>query len=247
MALWTPAFRGNELRVWLRGDFISGVTDGGAVASWPDGSVYGKNAVQATSENQPSYKASAINSLPAVEFSAADQYLQITSMGWSKPITIMAVVQATGGSPSANATILSAGTGIIMRVIDGTGSGVNDWVIVGNATLEYGTDAYDTNPHLHVGIWDGSSSLGAFNGTSVTGDSGSTGPNATLTIGNASNAVSMYLAELVIFFSHVSTTIQQQWEGYAAHRYGLTANLPGDHPYKSAAPVVTGSSGSGVV
>jgi hypothetical protein len=34
----------------------------------------------------------------------------------------------------------------------------------------------------------------------------------------------------------LSTTDRQKLEGYLAHKWGLAANLPADHPYKSAAP-----------
>jgi hypothetical protein len=46
------------------------------------------------------------------------------------------------------------------------------------------------------------------------------------------------IGEIVILSSLPSTTLRQQMEGYLAHRWGLTGNLPAGHPYKSAPPYV---------
>jgi hypothetical protein len=44
------------------------------------------------------------------------------------------------------------------------------------------------------------------------------------------------IAEIVIFNSSLGTTDRQKMEGYLAWKWGLEANLPVGHPYKSAAP-----------
>jgi hypothetical protein len=46
------------------------------------------------------------------------------------------------------------------------------------------------------------------------------------------------LAEALILEGSVSPADRQRIEGYLAHKWGLTANLPNDHPYKTAAPTV---------
>ena len=45
-----------------------------------------------------------------------------------------------------------------------------------------------------------------------------------------------YIAEIVVIQSVPSTNLRQQIEGYLAHKWGLTANLPSDHPYKNTPP-----------
>ena len=45
------------------------------------------------------------------------------------------------------------------------------------------------------------------------------------------------IAEIVVTPSMLSPTDRQRIEGYLAHKWGLTANLPADHPYKTAVPV----------
>ena len=44
------------------------------------------------------------------------------------------------------------------------------------------------------------------------------------------------IAEMVIVSGAVSTLNRQKLEGYLAHKWGLTANLPADHPYKTVGP-----------
>ena len=43
-------------------------------------------------------------------------------------------------------------------------------------------------------------------------------------------------AEIVVSSTLLSTANRQKLEGYLAHKWGLTANLPADHPYKTNAP-----------
>ena len=43
-------------------------------------------------------------------------------------------------------------------------------------------------------------------------------------------------SEVLFFASDLPTADRQKVEGYLAHKWNLAGNLPGDHPYKSAAP-----------
>jgi hypothetical protein len=43
-------------------------------------------------------------------------------------------------------------------------------------------------------------------------------------------------AEVIVTSTLLSTLNRQKTEGYLAHKWGLTANLPSDHPYKTNAP-----------
>jgi hypothetical protein len=63
----------------------------------------------------------------------------------------------------------------------------------------------------------------------------------TLQIGAAgNNAVPMtgFISEVVIAASIASTDTRQRIEGYLAHKWGLTANLPNDHPYRWMPPTL---------
>ena len=55
-------------------------------------------------------------------------------------------------------------------------------------------------------------------------------------LGNNVAPLAGSLAEFVIVSGVVSSTTRQKLEGYLAHKWGLTANLPSDHPYKTVGP-----------
>jgi uncharacterized protein YjdB len=54
--------------------------------------------------------------------------------------------------------------------------------------------------------------------------------------GNGTEYWSGPIAEVVVLSQTMTTADRQRVEGYLAHKWGLTANLPADHPYKNAAP-----------
>ena len=49
--------------------------------------------------------------------------------------------------------------------------------------------------------------------------------------------ISSDLAEVIVASSILPVATAEKLEGYLAHKWGLTANLPADHPYKTAVPV----------
>ena len=56
---------------------------------------------------------------------------------------------------------------------------------------------------------------------------------------NASAGATLHLTGKigdVIFVNGVSATDRQRVEGYLAHKWGLTANLPSDHPFRNQPP-----------
>jgi hypothetical protein len=64
-------------------------------------------------------------------------------------------------------------------------------------------------------------------------------PTFILQVGAAGNNVAPLtgsLAEFVIVSGVVSSITRQKLEGYLAHKWGLEANLPNDHPYKTTGP-----------
>ncbi|QTP86363.1 hypothetical protein SSRP02_p007 [Synechococcus phage S-SRP02] len=66
--------------------------------------------------------------------------------------------------------------------------------------------------------------------------SSATAPQFALRLGNDTASMTGYWAELVVTSSLLSVGIHQRIEGYLAHKWGLTANLPSNHPYKTVGP-----------
>jgi len=47
-----------------------------------------------------------------------------------------------------------------------------------------------------------------------------------------------YIFEVIVIEDGADTALSQIIEGYLAHKWGLAAYLPTDHPYKSTAPTI---------
>ena len=64
--------------------------------------------------------------------------------------------------------------------------------------------------------------------------------NAPIAIGSHVDDTNSYaeleVAELVAFDTAVSNSEREKMEGYLAHKYGLTADLPAGHTYKTTPP-----------
>lgn len=67
------------LELWLDAEAITGLSDGAAVATWPDSSGNGRNVTQATGSLQPLWKQSIANGRPAVRFDGVDDVLAAAS------------------------------------------------------------------------------------------------------------------------------------------------------------------------
>lgn len=78
--------------------------------------------------------------------------------------------------------------------------------------------------------------------TATTGFTSDTDASYQLAIGNfpsaTTGAANIDLASIVTDRSDIPDNDIDRLFGWAAHKYGLTANLPADHPYKTAAPTV---------
>lgn len=53
---------------------------------------------------------------------------------------------------------------------------------------------------------------------------------------NTTGNADVDIAAILLGNTALTTDDRQKLEGWAAHKYGLTANLPSDHPYKTAPP-----------
>ena len=157
---------------------------------------------------------------------------------------------SSGGSASPNTGSGGGGSGRIGtgagNVGGNGGSGVFILVVPNSGTIALRTDALSPVIASYTGAANGviSSWINGNNGTITT-----TGQNRTISgqgfaIGaewtgsaytNFTSVTSLY--EIVVM-SNVPTTVQrQQMEGYLAWKWGLQANLPASHPYKTYTPI----------
>jgi hypothetical protein len=230
--LWTPT--GTIL--WLKNDSTTGaVGNGNPVATWYDQSG-NSHDVTSSGTDRPTYETGILNGLPVVYFTAPNK-MQSGSFTLNQPTTAFIVCNYVGiYSNDYWLDGLSLFTLILGQYAATNTLGMysGSWLSkTGNVLTSYG---------VFGGIYNGSSSLISFNGSTATGNPG-TGNAGGLTVGQAQNGNSPLtggVGEIVIYNSAVSTNLRTCIEGYLAWKWGLQADLPGGHAYASAAPT-TGS------
>lgn len=235
MPLWTPAALGSNLRFWLQADALT-LDDDDPVASWTDSTANGLHAANATADDQPSFQTNEINGLPVVRFDGTSDDLSITSLGLSKPCTIALLIRIVEAVPSNGDRLFQAGNSLSAVV---GGSGVNDFRTGTTPNFQYSTDTLDTDPHVHVISFAGTgNSTGSFDGVAATGDAGTAAPGTTMILASTGTAgfLQADYGEIMGINGAISTGERHQLEGYLAHKWGIEANLPGDHPYLTTAP-----------
>ena len=234
MALWTPAEITTEL--WLDADDSSTITlNGSNVSQWDDKSGNIKHAEQGTASLQPPYDSA--NGL--IDFTTGDHILisphQID-------INNVAVISVAHGSFSyrrqgANGRfyygynrLRKGSTNISLTLSAGFSvcyaeSASNSFTVIGNGGEDSAT-AGDTNNATLANF-----PIGGGNQLSTN-----------------SSVIDFYanckVKEVIVFSSLPTTEVRQKVEGYLAHKWGLAANLPAGHPYKSAAPTSPTASGN---
>jgi hypothetical protein len=239
--LWTPAKISTAL--WLDAADSSTITlNGSNVSQWNDKSGNNRHATQSTAADQPIYLTANQNGLNVVGFDLDFMnYPNISSTGTYSSSTFV-VHKRTGLGNTLYPPIVSLAynSGIYQYL---GGSGTNWGVYDGG--LRYSTELIGTDWKIVENIRDKtiSPALNFFysNGNAV----GSTALSLDNTynptyIGNdrVSQRSRMDIGEIVITLDVVSTINRQKIEGYLAHKWGLTANLPAGHPYKTTPPYV---------
>jgi hypothetical protein len=129
-------------------------------------------------------------------------------------------------------------------VVDGSTSISNSaWTIGTAAYTSTGSGSANTTSRVQMTV-DGadqtevvlafSGNLGTIqNGTAQLAVGSVAGTAGTLNSGPLTGAI----GEIIVTASVLSTLNRQKIEGYLAHKWGLTANLPSNHPYKVNVPV----------
>jgi hypothetical protein len=260
-SLWTPADITTAL--WLDASDASTMFDAtsggslvaadGAVARLQDKSGNANHATQSTSGSRPVRKVSVQNGLDVLRFDGANHWLS----GANTPLTSNAktIIAVTKSSNGTGGTIFQnragAGLALVVRALFiAATSFVSGDTVTNNVTVA--GDFSSLWQDFNIASWTQQSSNRAVfywnNGTSyaTTGipaneDAGAGYAIGVLRVTDSPNRIQFFpgdYCEIVILNSQATTDTRQRIEGYIAHKWGLTANLPNDHPYKTAAPTV---------
>ena len=236
---WTPALISTAL--WLDATDSSTITlNGSTVSEWRDKSGNSRHASQSTAANQPTYSATGFNSRPTIQFDGINDELNLVQFAQVSNQNIFAVVDTVN-------------LGTDYREFLGRTSGTAN-----NLTILLGGASNSRRPCVY---WNGDRALSAavqrkaiIRWSFATGSPASAltqvdgGPETTATftaseLTNWNNIcrspfqqADVDVSEIVMTPSTVSTLNRQKLEGYLAHKWGLTANLPSNHPYKVNPP-----------
>jgi hypothetical protein len=253
--LWTPAEISTVF--WLDAAESSTITISTGVSTWADRKGGGVNATQATGANQPSYSSTLFpGNLPGVLFDGSNDTLEISTTAMQNTTHGVYWVFARRGSGSGDNYRPSIG--ILASAGQGTDRGALHYIKTNNLGACY---PYYAGPNNHsydlssgtayandvaqvMAFQSNTTGWGVWrNGTLESTTNGIGTPNNTnvgysLSRQYTSARVSNLVFGEVIMVQSTDTTTRQLIEGYLAHKWGLTANLPANHPYKNSAPAV---------
>jgi hypothetical protein len=244
LALWLDA--ADESTLWADTSATTAATNNGLVARWDDKSGNARHATQAASGDRPTRTDSSINGLTALTF-ALDSLTTSYEPEDSTDFQILGVVDGNvttfdqasivGFSrnpsnfqgPALRQTDANVIIVLSRSKTDSTSLLINTTVTKANAfvfSFQRSSGAFrlwvdgadslnqaDTKDYDGHGVWN----IGAARADDVRPWEGK-------------------ISEIIIPQYSVSDSDRQKLEGYLAHKWGLTGNLPANHPYKSAPP-----------
>lgn len=242
---WSPSSLSPT--AWWDADAISGA-DGSSVNTWNDSS--GNNwFISRSSGTAPVLRHNSLNSLKTLEFggptSAAVMTVQNTSayvLAGATSASYFAVFILDADPPGGTTS-----TGHIMGANWGAGTPhlpfTDGTIYDGFATSARKTVGNPASSMTSARILNVDSASANFttrmDGTQIfnTGTNTVSLPTATRQVaGGSGNYLDGKIAEILVFNSVLAQADREKVEGYLAHKWGLTGNLPGAHPYKTNPP-----------
>jgi len=252
-ALWLDAADATTLFTTDSGSTLA--TNGSAVGRWNDKSGNSRNFIQATSGVRPTYTTAAQNSRNVVTVGLG-QLLTYSNGGLLSNVSggyIVVAGACTATSANEKIFIQTVGTnGLTTRIVLAKFTG-NQLRAAGRrldldafAAVDGSTNIGTAGLIVSASVNYSTTSLTSFrNGTQEAQSNSFQSSGSTLDGGNAAlfntviantNNFTGSMFEVIIGHSTPSTDTRQRIEGYLAHKWGLTANLPSDHPYKVTPP-----------
>jgi hypothetical protein len=245
VSLWTPAEL--TLAAWYDAVDTNTITaSSGAVSQWADKSGNSLHLGQGTATNRPATGAT-INSLNALDFTG----------------DLMTTASNPFGTTVSNAFVItvhkvdSLQNGVLFS-LTGTQANGNRWNGYapwgdGNMYFDCGGVSAPNRISTNYNVSAGNVVLSSFycstadnvqqvynNGSLLVGDSSGQAVNTVsnrICVGGADGGYQdTTLGEFIIIKGAVNAATRQKLEGYLAHKWGLAANLPAGHPYKSSPP-----------
>jgi len=225
---WTPAQISTAL--WLDGaDASTVLLNGSNVSQWNDKSGNNRNVGQNTAVNRPIYTTNAINGKNVLTWPSSTNSTGLTNVSLSafSPGRTFGVARWIGPTTFTTYNYLySYGFSSTDEVI---GNIASTSLFSGSLFMNGSSSATANVLGLMANVFIFASNRTAASGRTVV----SIG-----TDGGSDRGWQGLIAEVITTVSVPDTITKQLVEGYLAHKWGLTANLPNDHPYKVNPPYV---------
>lgn len=259
---WTPQSLANPAKLWLSSESV--VKDSSdRISQANDLSSSGGNATQLTNSLKPVLLDNKVHFDGADDYMnlATLNLFQNIGCGWVFAVVSKNTLDTSDIERPVIAYSNNSNSFRFGLTMGNTSSGNRNKITLGGRRLD--SDSYDgvdssfqvvsNRDYIVCGIIDYAnrkidlyidgllnvSKTNAFTGSGNTSNTASTrarlagGTGAvTITAGDVS------LSSIILNNQTLSTEDRQKLEGWAAHKYGLTANLPSDHPYKTLVPTL---------
>jgi len=248
-----------QVQAWTPSNLVSGV------ALWVDGSTATINAgtvtvtnagsVGGTLSGPASLAAGGIGSLQAVQFNGTNQYVTGNYTNTGTTLTAFFVGKSLNSSQANYAGMMSVWTNGAANDFDNPGSAVlfNQNNNTANSIYTYRNGALSstngtlTTAFLADTVFNGSSDTLYLNGSPANSVNSSVSFNAGKVVLGCRWQTSSFntwwngnFGEAIICNASLSMLDRQKVEGYLAWKWGLQANLPATHPFKSGPPSANG-------
>ncbi|MBC7713021.1 MAG: hypothetical protein H7177_06765, partial [Rhizobacter sp.] len=255
-SFWEPTCLGaGTLSQWLDASEPSTITIVTGVSNWTDKSGNARTVTQATTAKQPAYSASGLAAgYPGLTFNGASSSLMraafVYAQGASSIFTVIKATASTGKYVFSEARSVTTNNFYCPLVTSATNT------ITGQITNDVAT-AVLASPTTSTPFFDGTIRIAMAEDTGstyFTYSNGTAQSQATTSYVRGTNTIDLYrlgskliknvesawfagtIGEFIVTNGTLTTTQRQKLEGYSAHKWGVSANLPGAHPYLSAPP-----------
>lgn len=239
---WVPTDLGSSLRGWWKMDAL-GLSDNASITTITDYSGLGHDLTNATSGERPIYKTGILNGMGIARFDGSRRMFTNTfAIGSGSGISLYAVYRLSASGSYPMVLVYKSNTGWELRHVGAT----RYPNFIGNA----GAINYDSGSALTIDQWyqvgirldDPTDACSIdVNGTAYTATSSQAAPTSTENFYLGGRSDGYYLTgdiaeAVVVNTAMLSGSAYRKLQGYLAHKWGLAADLPSDHPYKSAPP-----------
>lgn len=243
---WTPEQITTSL--WLDAADSTTITIATGVSEWRDKSGNNRNAGQTTTGNQPAFVSEGFSDLPVVRFDGVNDSLTISpSLPAVSGQNVFAVVDTTSLQSSNRSflipnTVNTSNLSLYFALPLNGGGDYRPAMFWANAARASWGAGIQRPAIIRWGYVSGTTgtALTQVDAAPVVESSFSTGSLDDFVRISASggDGSAFDLSELVVLSPVASQDVIDRTFGYLAHKWGLTANLPADHPYKNAPPFV---------